>query len=36
MNRDDMLRGSHDETLVGNAPRVLEQTHEGLDAPEIH
>src|SRR5205823_4928746 len=32
MNTDDILRGLYDETLVGNGPRVLELTHEGLDA----
>jgi 5-methyltetrahydrofolate--homocysteine methyltransferase len=26
----DILQGLYDETLVGNAPRVLELTHEGL------
>ena len=26
----EILRGLYDETLVGNAPRVLELTHEGL------
>ena len=26
----DILRGLYDETLVGNKPRVLELTHEGL------
>jgi 5-methyltetrahydrofolate--homocysteine methyltransferase len=33
----EILQGLYDETLVGNAPRVLELTHEGLDtgiAPE--
>jgi methylmalonyl-CoA mutase cobalamin-binding domain/chain len=28
----EILRGLYDETLVGNKPRVLELTHEGLDA----
>lgn len=32
MNRDDILRGLHDETLVGNAPSVLELPRKGLDA----
>src|SRR6201991_3882032 len=27
---DDVLKGLYDETLVGNAPRVLELTHEAL------
>src|SRR5215213_5107060 len=27
---DEVLQGLYDETLVGNAPRVLELTHEGL------
>ena len=27
---DDVLKGLYDETLVGNAPRVLELTEEGL------
>jgi len=27
---DEILQGLYDETLVGNAPRVLELTHEGL------
>ena len=26
----EILRGLYDETLVGNKPRVLELTHEGL------
>jgi len=30
MTPEDILRGLYDETLVGNAPRVLELTHEGL------
>ena len=29
---DEVLQGLYDETLVGNAPRVLELTEEGLDA----
>jgi methylmalonyl-CoA mutase cobalamin-binding domain/chain len=29
---DEILRGLYDETLVGNAPRVLELTNIGLDA----
>ena len=28
----EILRGLYDETLVGNRPRVLELTHEGLAA----
>ncbi|MEU7811290.1 corrinoid protein [Pseudonocardia sp. NPDC049154] len=31
-DHDTILRGLYDETLVGNRPRVLELTHEGLDA----
>ena len=27
---EEILQGLYDETLVGNAPRVLELTHEGL------
>ncbi|MEV5409515.1 corrinoid protein [Thermopolyspora sp. NPDC052614] len=37
MNEQDILRGLYDETLVGNAPAVLDLTHKGLDlgmAPE--
>jgi methanogenic corrinoid protein MtbC1 len=37
MTSDEILRGLYDETLVGNGPRVLELTREGLDtgmAPE--
>jgi 5-methyltetrahydrofolate--homocysteine methyltransferase len=30
MTAEDILRGLYDETLVGNAPRVLELTNEGL------
>jgi 5-methyltetrahydrofolate--homocysteine methyltransferase len=30
MTAEDILRGLYDETLVGNGPRVLELTHEGL------
>jgi methylmalonyl-CoA mutase cobalamin-binding domain/chain len=30
MTPDEILQGLYDETLVGNAPRVLELTHEGL------
>src|SRR3954469_22083714 len=30
MRPEDILRGLYDETLVGNGPRVLELTHEGL------
>ena len=30
MTPDEILHGLYDETLVGNAPRVLELTHEGL------
>ena len=32
MDHDEILRGLYDETLVGNKPRVLELTREGLDA----
>ncbi|MFR9807038.1 corrinoid protein [Pseudonocardia sp. RS010] len=32
MEHDTILRGLYDETLVGNRPRVLELTREGLDA----
>jgi len=28
---EEILQGLYDETLVGNAPRVLELTHEGLE-----
>jgi methylmalonyl-CoA mutase cobalamin-binding domain/chain len=28
---EEVLKGLYDETLVGNAPRVLELTHEGLE-----
>ncbi len=31
MTPEEILHGLYDETLVGNAPRVLELTHEGLD-----
>ena len=37
MTSDEILRGLYDETLVGNGPRVLELTREGLNtgmAPE--
>jgi methylmalonyl-CoA mutase cobalamin-binding domain/chain len=30
MTPDEILKGLYDETLVGNAPRVLELTHEAL------
>src|SRR6195952_485513 len=30
MTPEDILKGLYDETLVGNAPRVLELTHEAL------
>ena len=30
MTPDEILQGLYDETLVGNAPRVLELTEEGL------
>ncbi|TYL51927.1 cobalamin-binding protein [Nocardioides sp. BGMRC 2183] len=30
MTPEEILRGLYDETLVGNGPRVLELTHEGL------
>ncbi len=30
MNRDELLKALYEETLVGNAPRVLELTDEGL------
>ena len=30
MTPDEILQGLYDETLVGNAPRVLDLTHEGL------
>jgi 5-methyltetrahydrofolate--homocysteine methyltransferase len=32
MDHDAILRGLYDETLVGNKPRVLELTQEGLEA----
>ncbi len=31
MTPEEILRGLYDETLVGNAPRVLELTHEALE-----
>ena len=31
MSTDDILKGLYDETLVGNGPRVLELTRQGLD-----
>jgi methylmalonyl-CoA mutase cobalamin-binding domain/chain len=31
MNVEEILQGLYDETLVGNAPRVLELTHHGLE-----
>ena len=31
-DHQDILRGLYDETLVGNGPRVLELTREGLDS----
>ena len=31
MTPDEILQGLYDETLIGNAPRVLELTQEGLD-----
>ncbi|MGH9303704.1 MAG: corrinoid protein [Acidimicrobiales bacterium] len=31
MNNDELLKVLYDETLVGNAPRVLELTNEGLE-----
>ena len=31
MTPDEILKGLYDETLVGNAPRVLELTHEALE-----
>src|SRR3712207_9454103 len=30
MTPEEILQGLYDETLVGNAPRVLELTHEAL------
>ena len=30
MSPEEILQGLYDETLVGNAPRVLELTEEGL------
>ena len=30
MTPEEILQGLYDETLVGNAPRVLELTEEGL------
>ncbi len=32
MTHEELLKTLYDETLVGNAPRVLELTQEGLDA----
>jgi methylmalonyl-CoA mutase cobalamin-binding domain/chain len=32
MTRDEILKGLYDQTLVGNAPAVLELTHTGLAA----
>ena len=31
MTPEEILQGLYDETLVGNAPRVLELTDEGLE-----
>ena len=31
MTPEEILQGLYDETLVGNAPRVLELTNEGLE-----
>jgi methylmalonyl-CoA mutase cobalamin-binding domain/chain len=31
MTPEDILQGLYDETLIGNAPRVLELTQQGLD-----
>jgi len=31
MNVEEILQGLYDETLVGNGPRVLELTHQGLE-----
>src|SRR6186713_290637 len=31
MSTEDILKGLYDETLVGNGPRVLELTRQGLD-----
>ena len=37
MTPEEILQGLYDETLVGNAPRVLELTEEGLsNAMEPH
>ena len=30
MTHDEILKGLYDETMVGNAPRVLELTNQGL------
>ena len=30
MTNDEILKALYDETLVGNAPRVLELTNEGI------
>ena len=30
MNHDEILQGLYDQTLVGNAPAVLDLTNEGL------
>jgi methylmalonyl-CoA mutase cobalamin-binding domain/chain len=32
MSPEEILKGLYDETLVGNAPAVLELTHSGLDS----
>ncbi len=32
MTHEEILKGLYEETLVGNAPRVLELTHAGLEA----
>ena len=31
MNHDEILQGLYDQTLVGNAPAVLDLTNEGLE-----
>ena len=31
MTHEEILRGLYDETLVGNAPAVLELTNQGLE-----
>ena len=36
MTHDEILKALFDETLIGNAPRVLELTQEGLDTGPVY